>query len=660
MPLWQIFFIMNRLANEKSAYLKHAAHQKIDWYAWSDEAFERARLEDKPVFLSTGAVWCHWCHVMAKESFENDETAGLLNELFIAVKLDRDERPDIDRRYQQAVAAMGSGGGWPLSVFLTPEKEPFFGGTYFPPEDFHGRPGFKKVLKAVSDFYKTKRGDAGEYARKVMVTLKPEALSAGDINEALLAEAEIAMLSLVDHENGGFGTAPKFPMPGAVEFFLRRSAKSADRSSAHAAHGMLEAMARGGFHDQLGGGFHRYSVDEAWIIPHFEKMADDNAGLLKNYVDGYAVFGDEQFRDIAMGIITFTREVLSDPAGGFYASQDADVTPDDEGGYFTWTEEDFRNVLDHEEYAALAASLLHDRGSMHHAPEKKVLFAPRSQKEIAKSLGKKVDDLQRLIQSGKKKLLAARTQRETPFIDTTRYTSLNGMLISAYLHASAVLGDESIRKFGLKSLERILRERLVHGRLMHTEDVPAVLDDYVNLIDALISAYEATAEQRYLQQADELMTTCLQKFYDTGEGGFFDTEEEVLGTRLKRIEDVPHPSANAVAIMVLLRLFLLTGKDGYRRSAEQTLRIFAGVAREMNVHAGSYFCALEASFRMLKLAVEAAPEGDLAKAARALAGRTYTAIAYGEDNDRVIPCKQDVCHEPLSDPALLGDICREL
>jgi uncharacterized protein YyaL (SSP411 family) len=651
---------MNRLANEKSAYLKHAAHQKVDWYSWSDEAFERARREDKPVFLSTGAVWCHWCHVMAKESFEDDETAGFLNGLFISVKLDRDERPDIDRRYQQAVAAMGSGGGWPLSVFLTPEKEPFFGGTYFPPEDIHGRPGFKKVLKAVSDFYKTKRGEAGEYARKVMEALKHEALSMGDINEPLLAEAERAMLSLVDHENGGFGIAPKFPMPGAVEFFLRRSVKSADRSSGHAAHRILEAMAGGGFHDQLGGGFHRYSVDAAWIVPHFEKMADDNAGLLKNYIDGYAMFGDERFRDVAMGIITFTREVLSDPTGGFYASQDADVTPDDEGGHFTWTEEEFRDVLDPEEYAVLAAFLLHDSGRMHHAPEKNVLYAPRPLQEIAKSLGKNVDDLQRLIQSGKKKLLAARTRREAPFIDTTRYASLNGMLISAYFHAFAVLGDESIREFGVKSLERILRERLVNGRLTHTEDVPAVLDDYVNLIDALIAAYEATAEQRYLQQADELMTVCLQKFYDAGEGGFFDTEEEVLGTRLKRIEDVPHPSANAVAIMVLLKLFLLTGKDGYRRSAEQTLRIFAGVAREMNVHAGSYFCALEALFRMLKLTVEAAPEGGLAKAARALAGQTYTAIVYGEDHGRVIPCKQNVCHEPLMDPARLGDICREL
>jgi len=651
---------MNRLANEKSAYLKHAAHQKIDWHPWSEEAFEKARREDKPVFLSTGAVWCHWCHVMAKESFEDDDIAGLMNEHFINIKLDRDERPDIDRRYQQAVAAMGSGSGWPLSVFLTPEKEPFFGGTYFPPDDFRGRPGFKKVLMAVSNFYKTKRGDAGEYARRVMGSLKPDALSAGEIDESLLAEAESSMLALIDHENGGFGTAPKFPMPGAMEFFLRRSAKSADSSAGHAARRMLEAMAAGGFHDHLGGGFHRYSVDEAWIVPHFEKMADDNAGLLKNYIDGYAVFGDERFRDVAMGIITFTRGVLSDPEGGFYTSQDADVTPDDEGGYFTWTEEEFRKMLDPEKYALLSTFFLHDRGSMHHDPAKSVLFAPRSPQEIAERLGKNVDDVHRIIESGKKELLAARTRRETPFIDKTLYTSFNGMLISAYFHAYAVLGDESIRGFGIKSLERVLRERFVNGRLMHTEDVPAVLDDYVYLIDALITAYEATAQQSYLRQADEHMTVCLQKFYDVSEGGFFDTEEEVLGTRLKRIEDIPHPSANAVAIMVLLRLFLLTGKDAYRDSAEQTLRIFAGVAREMNVHAGSYFNALEASFRMLKLTVEAAPEGDLATAARALAGRTYTAIVYGADNSRVIPCLQNACYEPLYDPVSLRDVCTKL
>ena len=651
---------MNRLANEKSAYLKHAAHQKIDWHPWSEEAFKKAKQEDKPVFLSSGAVWCHWCHVMAKESFEDSETAGLMNELFINIKLDRDERPDIDRRYQQAVAAMGSGGGWPLSVFLTPGKEPFYGGTYFPPADFHGRPGFKKVLRAVSDFYRTKRGDAWAHARRVMESLKPDALLAGDLDDSSLAAAESSLLALVDHENGGFGTAPKFPMPGAVEFFLRRSAKSTDSSAGRAARGMLEAMARGGFHDHLGGGFHRYSVDEVWIVPHFEKMADDNAGLLRNYIDGYALFGDERFRDVATAIITFTRGVLSDPEGGFYASQDADVTPDDEGGYFTWTEEEFRKTLEPDEYALLATVYLHDRGSMHHDPAKHVLFAPRSPREVAGQLGKNVDDVRRGIESGKRKLLAARTRRETPFIDKTLYTSLNGMLISAYFHAFDVLADESIREFGAKSLERVLRERFVNNRLMHTEDVPAVLDDYVHLIDALIAGYEATARQPYLRQADELMAVCLQKFYDAGEGGFFDTEEEVLGTRLKRIEDVPHSSANAVAIMVLLKLFLLTGKDGYRRSAEQTLRIFAGAARDMSIHAGSYFCALEASFRMLKLAVEAPPEGDLAKAARALAGRTYTAILYGADNGRVIPCLQDTCHEPLRDPGSLRDVCAKL
>ncbi len=651
---------MNRLANEKSAYLKHAAHQKIDWYPWSEEAFERARREDKPVFLSTGAVWCHWCHVMAKESFEDDGTAQLLNELFITIKLDRDERPDIDRRYQQAVAAMGGGSGWPLSVFLTPDKEPFFGGTYFPPEDRQGRPGFKNVLRSVSEFFKTKKGDARSYAARVMEALRPEALSHGELSEASLAEAESAMLALVDQENGGFGAAPKFPMPGGLEFLIRRSGKGADSPAGHASRRMLEAMARGGFHDHLGGGFHRYSVDEAWRIPHFEKMADDNAGLLRNYLDGYAVFGDERFRAIAEGTIAFTRGVLSGPAGGFYASQDADVTPDDEGGYFTWTEEEFRAVLDAEEYPVLAMLYLHPRGSMHHDPAKKVLFLERAPDEIARSLGKPAEDVRRIIASGNTKLLDARVRRETPFIDRTLYTSLNGMLISAFFHAYCVLGDEAVRDFGVLSLERILKKRLVDGRLLHTEDIPAVLDDYVYLVYALIAAYEATALSRYLDLADELMAVCLAKFYDSAEGGFFDTESEVLGTRLKRIEDVPHASANALAVMLLLKLSLMTGKDEYRQRAEQTLGIFAASAAVMGVHAGTYFCALDASYRMLKITVEAPPAGELAKAARLLSGRTYAALIYGEDHGRVTACRQNTCFDPIHEPDKVRDVCREL
>jgi len=648
---------MNRLANEKSAYLMHAAHQPIDWYPWSEEAFERARRENKPVFLSTGAVWCHWCHVMAQESFEDEDTARMMNELFVNVKLDRDERPDIDRRYQQAVAAMGGGSGWPLSVFLTPDKRVFYGGTYFPPDSRQGRPSFKSVLKAVSDFYSSRRDDAVGYAERVMEALRPEPMEAGRLDEAMLRDAETAILSQVDREHGGFGSAPKFPMTAALEFLLKQSVKGADPDTVEAARKMLDAMAAGGIHDHLGGGFHRYSVDEAWIVPHFEKMADDNAGLLRNYVDGYSVFNDERFRDIAMGIITFIRDVLSDPEGGFYASQDADVTPDDEGGYFTWTEEEFKQALEPVEYPLLSNYLLHERGSMHHAPAKRVLFTTRSPEEIAGRTGVNVPEVRRVIEKGRQKLFAARRERKTPFIDRTLYTSVNGMLAAAYFHAYNILDDEGTRTFGVKTLERILKDRVIDGRLLHAENVPAQLDDYIHFIDALIGGYEATAVQRYLGLADDLMTACIAKFYDTAEGGFFDTEQEVLGMRMKRVEDIPHPSANAVAITQLLKLSLMTGKDVYRGLAERSLAIFAPLAREFGAHAGAYFCALDAWFRMLKLTVEAPPESELARNARALSGSSFTAIVYGGARGRVIPCIGSVCQPPISDPDELRSLC---
>jgi uncharacterized protein len=648
---------MNRLQHEKSSYLKHAAHQKIDWHPWSEEAFERARAEDKPVFLSTGAVWCHWCHVMAKESFENDATARLMNELFVSIKLDRDERPDIDRRYQQAVAAMGNGGGWPLSVFLTPEKQPFFGGTYFPPQDMPGRPGFKNILIVASKAYKTQKKDVSFHAARLMEALKPRPMSAGALMTSSLEEAERDMLASFDQKNGGFGSAPKFPAPGALEFLLRRSMKSQDPSASHAARKMLEAMAAGGFYDQLGNGFHRYSTDKAWLVPHFEKMADDNAGLLKNYIDGYARFGEERFREIAQGIVTYTREVLSDSRGGFYASQDADVTPDDEGGYFTWTNEEFRNVLTAEEYTVLSAHLFDEKGIMHHDPAKRVLSLARRVDEIAKTQGKTVDEINRIVERGKKKLLEARGKRQAPFIDKALYTSLNGMVIASYFHAFGVLGDDLLKDFGVRSLELILKERFVRGKFFHTEDIPAVLDDYIFLIDALISGYETTAVSRYLMLADELMATCIEKFYDKAEGGFFDTEGDVVGLRLKNIEDIPHPSANAAGIMLLLKLWLMLGKEPYQRAAEQTLMLFAGPAAEMGIHAGAYYCALDAWFNMIKLTVEAAPDSDLARSARSLTATAYVAIVYGDDHGRIIPCKQDRCLEPIRDPAILKDVC---
>ena len=637
---------MNRLSNEKSPYLKHAAHQKIDWYPWSDEPFLRAERDGKAVFLSSGGVWCHWCHVMAKESFENDEVAALLNELFISVKLDRDERPDIDRRYQQAVALMGGGGGWPLSVFLTPDRRPFFGGTYFPPDDRYGRPGFIKVLRSVHEFYQSRKEEAVEYGVRIMDALKAEVLEAGDLTRDSLERAKIAMLEHFDAQNGGFGASPKFPMPGALEFLLHQAATLKDRTAENAVRTTLDAMARGGFHDHLGGGFHRYSVDEAWFVPHFEKMADDNAWLLRNYVDAYALFGEERYKEVAAGIIRFVREVLSDPAGGYFASQDADVTPDDEGGYFTWTDEDFKRVLTIEEYEVLSLRFFHERGALPHDQTKKVLCAAREPREIAGALGMSEDAVTTVIARGREKLLAERNGRETPFVDRTLYTSLNGMFITSFLKAYRVLGDADLRDFALKSLDRVLTERFIDGALYHTGGVPAVLDDHVYLIEALVAAYEATGARAWLDAATAFMDRCLERFGD-GKGGFFDTGEEVLGTRLKRVEDIPHPSANATAALLLIKLFHLTGTESYRSQAESVLRIFSVAVKEMSIHAGTYYCSLDAWFTMLKLTVEASPASDLAVAARRFTG-PYTVVVYGEEKGRIVPCIGETCYAPVT------------
>lgn len=638
---------MNHLSSEKSPYLQHAAHQKIDWYPWSDEPFLRAEREEKAVFLSSGGVWCHWCHVMAKESFENDEVAALLNELFISVKLDRDERPDIDRRYQQAVALMGGGGGWPLSVFLTPDRRPFFGGTYFPPDDRYGRPGFIKVLGSAHEFYQSRKGEAIEYGVRIMDALKAEVLEAGDLTWDSLEQGKIAMLGHFDAQNGGFGASHKFPMPGALEFLLHQTATRKDKTAENAVRTTLDAMARGGFHDHLAGGFHRYSVDEAWFVPHFEKMADDNAWLLRNYIDAYALFGEERYKEVADGIIRFVRDVLSDPSGGFFASQDADVTPDDEGGYFTWTDGDLKRVLTIEEYEVLSLRFFHERGALPHDHEKKVLCAAREVREIAGTLGMSEEAVTTIIARGREKLLIERNGRETPFVDRTLYTSLNGMFITSFLKAYRVLGDAVLRDVALKSLDRVLKERFIDGTLYHTEGIPAVLDDHVYHIEALVAAYEATGDPARLDAATAFMDRCLERFGD-GEGGFFDTGEEVLGTRLKRVEDIPHPSANATAALLLIKLFHLTGRESYRGQAERALRIFSVAVKEMSIHAGTYYCGLDAWFTMLKLTVEAVPSSDLAAAARRLTG-PYTVVVYGEDKGRIVPCIGETCFAPVTD-----------
>ncbi|MCX5810186.1 MAG: thioredoxin domain-containing protein [Proteobacteria bacterium] len=597
---------MNRLANEKSAYLQHASHQKIDWYPWSEEAFERAEKENKPVFLSSGAIWCHWCHVMARECFEDDEVAKLLNEYFIPVKLDRDQRPDIDRRYQQALAAMGVSGGWPLSMFLTHDKKPFYGGTYFPPDESFGRPGFKAILLAISRLYREKKDEAIGYGEKYIEFLKNQVTVSGEgFDKSMLDEAEEKMLSGMDRLHGGFGSAPKFAMSGALEFLIHRYSFRKDEALGNAIKKTLTSMADGGIHDQLGGGFHRYSTDMTWTIPHFEKMADDNAWFLRNYIDAYCTFGDNYFKEVAEGIIAFLRRELSHPDGGFYASQDADVTPDDEGGYFLWRDEAFKSLLTDEEYKVLSLYFLHQQGAMRHDASKMVLHIAQGTGELAKQLDMAEKEVKEILLSGKQRLLKEREKRQKPIIDRAMYTSLNGMLISAFLKAYRALGDESVKEFAIMSLNRISKANVLDGKLFHSEGVEAFLDDYVNFIDALISAYEVSGDKNYLDQADLYMGQCVGKFRDKKDGGFFDTEGEVIGMRLKGVEDTPHPSANSTGIMCLIKLSLMLGRDEYMRYAESALTHFALVARAIGIHGGYYFCALNAYFHMMKLDVHA-------------------------------------------------------
>jgi len=596
---------------------------------------------------------------MAKECFENAEIAKLLNENFISIKIDRDERPDIDRRYQRAVSAMGSGGGWPLSVFLTPDKKPFFGGTYFPPEDSFSRPGFKKVLRMVAELYQSKKSEFAEYGQKLLVSLLPTPLSKGPINETLIHEAVTSIISQFDPQNGGFGSAPKFPMSGALEFLINTYFFTRDKLTGLAVKKTLESMAKGGICDQIWGGFHRYSVDAEWIIPHFEKMADDNAWLLRNYIDAYSVFGNKLFRDAALGIIRYTGDVLSDPEGGFFASQDADVVAEDEGGYFTWTEEDFRRVLDAEEYEILSSHLLNDRGAMHHDESKKVLFISMDARQIAEKMVMNEKTVSGRIESGKEKLLEERNRRTTPFIDRTFYTSLNGMLISAYLKAFRALGDREVKDFALLSLERIMRDHFAHDELFHTQGVKAVLDDYIYLTDALIAAYEVTGASHYLQQADKLMELCLDKFRDEEAGGFFDTESEIIGMRLKGVEDIPHPSANSLGIILLLKLSLITGKDVYRHDAEKSLRCFSYTAENPDTQYGYYFYAVGAYFHMLKLTLQVSPKSRLSQTALS-SFSPYLSVVYGEDKGNVVPCVRDVCYKPINNPEDLKDFLENL
>jgi uncharacterized protein YyaL (SSP411 family) len=595
----------NRLAQSGSAYLKSAAHQPVDWFPWSDEAFAAARSQDRPVLLDIGAVWCHWCHVMDGESYEDPDLAAFLNDQFVCIKVDRDERPDVDARYQRAVQALTRQGGWPLTAFLTPEGEVFFGGTYFPPDGKYGRPGFRAVLGSVLDAYRSKReqvlAQAGAIRR--VVTADLDETAPGDLPASVLQVATQSMTRVFDPVRGGFGSQPKFPHPTAILFLLNRWADTRDDLTRTVIHRTLEGMGRGGVYDQLGGGFHRYSVDAEWIVPHFEKMSYDNSELLKAYVEAFALFGVEEYAEVARGIVRWVRDVAADPEGGYAASQDADVGLDDDGNYFTWTRDEASAVLTPEEMDVAAAHYdIGTAGEMHHDPSRNVLYVAEPVAQIARRTRRDATETQRLLDAAKEKLRAARALRPAPFVDRTPYANWNAMMASALLRAAAVLDDAWAREHALLTLSRLRRENERDDAVAHTPGgVTHLLDDQVHVAAAALDAFEATSDVSWLEWARSLMERVWRDFADPDGGGLFDTAREVSGdgqrgllpARAKPVQDTPTPSPNGVAGIVCARLHEMTGDSFWRDRGDTLLRAFAGRPEDLGVHSAAYLLAAD-------------------------------------------------------------------
>jgi uncharacterized protein YyaL (SSP411 family) len=597
---------MNTLAHASSSYLRSAMHQPVEWHEWGAEAFARAAAEDKPVLLDIGAVWCHWCHVMDRESYEDPALAQVINQNFVAVKVDRDERPDVDSRYQAAVAAISGQNGWPLTAVLTSEGKPFFGGTYFPRDDRYGRPGFERVLRSMVEAWKTRRDEVLESAGSVVAAIEYNEAFAGhaaNLSLGIVDQMVASALDKFDRHHGGFGSQPKFAHPSAIDLLLDVASRTGNQAAREAATVTLEKMARGGVYDHLGGGFHRYSVDEAWVVPHFEKMLYDNAELLKNYVHAFQSYLDPEFARVARDIIRWMDAWLTDrERGGFYASQDADINLDDDGDYFTWTRAEAAAVLTPEEMEIAAAYYdIGDLGDMHHNPAKNVLHVKHSLEVVAARTGKSREQAAELLAAAKVKLYAARGERPTPFVDTTVYTSWNALAVSAYLQAAQVLRLPEAKEFALLTLDRLLREGWQPGRgLAHVISYPGVagmLDDYAFLIHACLDGWMDTGEAKYYHAAMEVTERMVADFYDSVGGGFFDTPGTeslgVLGARRKPLQDSPTPAGNPAAAAALLRLEALNGRADLREKAEDTLEAFAGVVSQFGLYAGTYGLALE-------------------------------------------------------------------
>ena len=663
----------NQLAAEPSAYLQSAAHQPVHWHPWGPAAFDRARALDRPILLDIGAVWCHWCHVMDRESYEDPVTAAVLNAGFVCVKVDRDERPDVDARYQRAVQALTGQGGWPLTAFLTPQGEVFFGGTYFPPEqNAFGRPGFVSVLRQIERLYRDDRAkvDANALALREHVATALDEGKSGAVSGEILEEAIARIARVFDVRYGGFGNAPKFPHPQALELLIARWKDSGEGWLREVAEKSLAGMAQGGIHDQVGGGFHRYSVDEHWIVPHFEKMSYDNSELLKAYCAGFAAFGTPRWREVASGIVDWVFAVLADTTNGaFAASQDADVGPDDDGDYWTWTVEEARAALSPDELdLARRVFDIEPDGEMRHNPAKNVLWRRREPTTDAE---------RSLLARALAGLKAARDRRPAPFIDRTAYVNWNAMMAAAFLRAGAVLDRPECNTLALQVLERIWSEawrendgmRHVLGRPNGGPAGTRLLDDNVQSAAAFLDAYEATGRDAWRDRAIAVMTYCATAHWAPHRGdptgGYFDIapgengeDTGYLATRAKPVQDAPTPSPNGVAALVLARLWSLTDAPEWRERLDRQLGAFAGVAAELALHGATLLGALDWALHPPTRVEVAGPAGPGAACAMHLLAlqrfrpRKVVVRRVAEQPAATV-CVGTTCSLPVASPAAL-------
>jgi len=594
----------NRLLQEKSPYLLQHAYNPVDWFPWGDEAFAKARSENKPIFLSIGYSTCYWCHVMEREVFENDDIAQLMNEKLVCIKVDREERPDIDRIYMSAVQAMTGSGGWPMSLFLTPDLKPFYGATYIPPVSKYGRPGFPEIVNKISELWQSDREKIFGTSTQLAEYLKtPEGQSSRgfQITETILDSAFHRFQQTYDPEFGGFGRGPKFPRPVSFNFLFGYCARKGNDSALEMSLTTLRAMARGGMYDHIGGGFHRYSVDGQWRVPHFEKMLYDQAQLVSSYLDAYQISHDEQYAATAKDVLSYVERKLTDPDGGFYSAEDAESVIDashskEEGAFYCWTSSEIEKIIGHEDAVIFNYRFgVQDAGNALHDPMnvfsgKNILYIAHSIEEAAEHFGKPVDLIESSLNKARKKIFDEREKRPHPHLDDKIITAWNGLMISAFARAYQILHDQKYLDIATRAAGFIANHLYdSQGRKLFRRyrdgdaRFEGGLQDYAFLVSGLLDLYEASFDFQWMELAIKLTSKQIELFWDGKDGGFFDTSgtDASLLFRTKEDYDGAEPTGNSVAVLNLLRLSHMTDNKDWRTKAETNIAAFAGRLQQM-------------------------------------------------------------------------------